>query len=110
MSKTKIIYPYVGHNPDIANGAPLIKGTRITIRTIAGYYQLGMSADEILNTLRHITPSQMHSALAYYFDHQEEIDQDLAEIADEDHWQGQVLSAGIINRDTKSFTSYIGPI
>ncbi|MEK9135546.1 MAG: DUF433 domain-containing protein [Bacteroidota bacterium] len=49
-------------NPHIAGGAPVIKGTRVTVRTIAGYYQMGMSVDEILLTLRHLTPAQVHYA------------------------------------------------
>jgi uncharacterized protein (DUF433 family) len=71
-------YPYIGSDPEIADGKPIIVGTRITVRCVAGYYQMGMSADEILTTLPHLTPSQVHSALAYYFDHQDEVDTDLS--------------------------------
>jgi uncharacterized protein (DUF433 family) len=88
----KLDYPYIMSNPDIAGGRPVIKGTRITVNCIAGYYQLGMSIDEILDSLRHLTPSQVHSALAYYFDHQDEIDLDLEEEADIEHWKNQVQS------------------
>ena len=49
-----------------------------------------MSADEILTTLPHLTPSQVHSALAYYFDHQEEVDTDLAESSDVEFWKSQI--------------------
>ena len=83
-------YPYIGSDPEIAGGKPIVSGTRITIRSIAGYYQMGMSIDEILTTLPHLTPSQVHSALAYYFDHQEEIDLDLKESSDVDFWKSQV--------------------
>ena len=82
-------YPYITSQSDIAGGTPLIEETRITVRTVAGYYQMGMNVDEILNTLQHLTPAQVHSALAYYFDHQEEIDIDLAESSDVAHWKKQ---------------------
>ncbi len=85
-------YPYIGSHPEIAGGQPVIDGTRITVRCIAGYYQMGMSVDEILTTLSHLTPSQVHSALAYYFDHQEEIDANLKEYSDENCWKQRVLS------------------
>lgn len=88
----KKIYPYIVCNPKIADGAPLIDGTRIAVRTIAGYYQMGMNVDEILSSLSHLTPSQVHSALAYYFDHQKEIDSDLAYNSDIDHWKERVQS------------------
>ena len=86
----KLRYPYITSNPEIAHGAPLIEGTRITIRTIAGYYQMGMNVDEILATLPHISPAQVHSALAYYFDHQDEIDTDLRDCSDEEKWRQEV--------------------
>ena len=84
-------YPHIGSDSEIANGKPIIVGTRITVRCIAAYYQMGMSADEILTTLRHLTPSQVHSALAYYFDNQEEVDTDLAESSDVESWKSQIV-------------------
>jgi uncharacterized protein (DUF433 family) len=83
-------YPHIGSDPKIADGKPIIVGTRITVRCIAGYYQMGMSADEILTTLAHLKPSQVHSALAYYFDNQEEVDSDLAESSDVEFWKSQI--------------------
>jgi uncharacterized protein (DUF433 family) len=88
----KLKYPYIVTNPDIAGGAPIIDGTRITVRAIAGYYQMGMNVDEILSTLPHLTPAQVHSALAYYFDHQEEIDKDLRDSSDEEKWSQKVVN------------------
>ena len=89
--KSKAIkYPHITSSPRIANGVPIIKGTRITVRAIAGYYQLGLSPDEIVQSLPHLTQSQLHSALAYYFDHQKEIDRDLKRQADPDYWRKQV--------------------
>lgn len=88
----KTSYPYVTSSHEIAGGAPVIEGTRITVRCVAGYYQMGMSVDEILTSLSHLTSSQVHSALAYYFDHQEEIDRDLEESSDEKYWTQKVLS------------------
>ena len=82
-------YPYIGSDSKIASGKPIIIGTRITVRCIAGYYQMGMSTDEILTTLSHLTPSQVHSALAYYFDHQDEVDSDLAESSDVEFWRSK---------------------
>lgn len=90
MKTNGIKYPHLASNPRILNGAPVIKGTRIAVRTVAGYYQLGLTPDEILQSLPHLTQSQVHAALAYYFDHQKEIDHDLRRSADVDYWRGQV--------------------
>ncbi|RJQ55852.1 MAG: DUF433 domain-containing protein [Desulfobacteraceae bacterium] len=83
-------YLHIGFNPNIAGGRPIVDGTRVTVRSIAGYYQMGMSVDEILTTLPHLTASQVHSALAYYFDHQVEIDADLKESSNMDYWKDKV--------------------
>jgi len=92
VAAKKIGYPYITFEPEIAGGTPLIEGTRITVRTVAGYYQMGMSVDEILNCLRQLSPSQVHSALAYYFDHQHEINADLEESSDEGYWKEKALT------------------
>jgi uncharacterized protein (DUF433 family) len=83
-------YPHISNNPNISNGDPFITGTRITVRTIAGYYQMGMDVDEILSSLSHLKASEVHSALAYYFDHQVEIDEKLRENADEKYWKTKI--------------------
>ncbi len=75
----KVEYPHISSNKDILNGIPIINGTRVSVKTIAGYYQMGMSVDEILNTVAHVSQSQVHSALAYYFDHQIVIDKEILE-------------------------------
>ena len=77
-------------SPLIAGGVPSIKGTRIAVRAIAGYYQLGMSVDEILQSLPHLTQSHVHAALTFYFDHQEEIDRDRSRNSDVNYWRKQV--------------------
>ncbi len=93
-------YPYISWKQDIADGVPIIKGTRVTVRAISGYYQMGMSVDEILNALTHLTHAQIHSALAYYFDHQEEIDNDLSISNDIDYWKNQTKVHQEIGKNT----------
>jgi uncharacterized protein (DUF433 family) len=90
VSTRKTQYPHITADLRIASGAPAIKGTRITVRAIAGYYQLGMSVDEILQSLPHLTQSQVHSALAFYFDHHQEVDRDLKRNSDIDYWRKRV--------------------
>ena len=84
-------YPHISSHPGIADGAPLIEGTSICVRTIAGYYQMGMDVDGILTALPHLSHAQIHSALAYYFDHQDEIDADLFDSSDEEKWKKTVV-------------------
>ena len=91
MSTTSgpLIFPYITSDPNIAQGEPIIEGTRITVRCIAGYYQMGMDVDVILLQLSHLTASQVHSALAFYFDHQAEIDEAIRTNDDVAYWKSQ---------------------
>ena len=47
---------------------------------VTDYLAYGWSPDEICRQYPHLSPAEVHSAMAYYFDHQDEID---AEIRDE---------------------------
>lgn len=87
-------YPYIESNPAIAGGSPVIQGTRITVRCIAKYYQMGMSVDEILNSLTHLTQAAVHAALTYYFDHQAEIDAEIETADNDTYWKNQAIKNG----------------
>jgi uncharacterized protein (DUF433 family) len=65
--------------PGVAGGKPRIAGRRITVENIAIWHErLGMSADEIASE-HGLTLADVYAALAYYFDHREEIDRSIAE-------------------------------
>ena len=51
-----------------------IAGTRISVQDIYVWHELvGKSPDDIVSEYPFLTLSQVHSALAYYYDHAEEI-------------------------------------
>ena len=70
---------YITRVPGVCGGQPIIKGTRTPVKTIIGYYKLGLSVEEILEGLPHLTPAQVYEAFSYYYDHQAEIEQDIEE-------------------------------
>ena len=45
---------------------------------VADHLGNGWSAEEILRQYPHLEPAEVHAALAYYFDHREEVDAELA--------------------------------
>ena len=70
----KALGDHIELTPDIADGKPRIRGRRITVQDIAIWHErLGKSADEIAAEYD-ITLADVYAALAYYFDHREEID------------------------------------
>ena len=72
-------YRYITRVPGICGGRPIIKGTRTPVKAIVGYYKMGLSVEEILEGLPHLTPAQVYEVLSYYHDHQSEIEQDIEE-------------------------------
>jgi uncharacterized protein (DUF433 family) len=51
-----------------------IEGTRVRVQDIYFLAEVeGKSAEEIVSALPHLTLGQVHAALSYYFDHREEI-------------------------------------
>ncbi len=55
----QLTYPYITHDPEVRAGKACIEGTRLAVET---YY------------MRPLTLAQVHSALAYYYDHREEVE------------------------------------
>ena len=64
---------YIVRDKKILRGEPIIKGTRTPVRAIVETWRMGVSPEEILVGLPHITLSQVFDALSYYSDHQDEI-------------------------------------
>lgn len=54
----------------------MLKGTRIAVDEIIGYLRLGETPESLATeVLSGITLAQVHDALSYYYDHEEEINQ-----------------------------------
>jgi len=66
-------------SPDVLGGRPRIRGHRIPVHRIAGWWQLGLSVEEIGEKHPALTPAEVHAALAYFHLHRKEIDCYLAE-------------------------------
>lgn len=73
----KTEHPYIVRKSGVCGGSPIIDGSRITVRLIAQLVKTGTSAEEILASYPHLSLAQIHDAISYYFDHREEIDQDI---------------------------------
>jgi uncharacterized protein (DUF433 family) len=71
----------------VCGGKACIAGTRIRVMDIVIWYEhQGMTPDEIIDHFPTITLSDVHTALAYYYDHIEEIRAEMRreeEVADE---------------------------
>ena len=69
-----VITEYIGVRPGYCGGEPHILGHRIKVRHVAVWHEKhGMTPTEIVVTYPTITLAQVHAALAYYYDHRDEI-------------------------------------
>jgi len=60
-------------------GVPLIGETTMkVVELVTAQMAYGWSPDELLFQFPHLTLGQIHSALAYYWDHRDELDRDMA--------------------------------
>lgn len=67
----------------VVGGKPAIAGTRIKVsHLVLRYFGAGERVSEIVRRYPHITPAQVHTAIAYFYEHPEEI---LGELYDELH-------------------------
>lgn len=53
------------------------------VELIAGVVAYGWTAEDLTRQYPHLSPSQIHSALAYYYDNQAAIDAELERISSE---------------------------
>jgi uncharacterized protein (DUF433 family) len=78
-ARTRTLDEHIELTPDTAGGRPRIRGRRITVQDIAIWHErLGKTADEIASEYD-LTLADVHAALAYYFDHREDIDARMVE-------------------------------
>lgn len=79
LMATEILYGHIEVTPGVTGGKPRITGHRITVQNIVVWHErMGRSADEIA-TDYDLTLADVYAALAYYFDHRDEIDESIRE-------------------------------
>jgi len=72
--KSATEHAYIVRDPAILYGEPVVKGTRTPVRAVVENWRLGLSPEEIVVHLPHLTLARVFDALSYYSDHQNEIE------------------------------------
>ena len=77
---TKVISEHIEITPGICGAKPRIAGHRIKVQDVAIWYEeMNLSPQEIVDRYPTITLSDVHAALAYYYDNKQEIQQQIEE-------------------------------
>ena len=75
-----VIQEHVVQTPGICGGKPRIAGHRIKVQHIVIWHErMGMSPDEIVANHPTLTLADVYAALAYYWDHKDQIDANIRE-------------------------------
>jgi uncharacterized protein (DUF433 family) len=76
-----ILVNHIEVTPGVRGGKPRLAGTRITVADVAIWHlKLGHSPEEIAADYD-LSLSSVYAALAYYYDNQDQIDQQIADDA-----------------------------
>jgi uncharacterized protein (DUF433 family) len=74
----KLDYRNIEQDPSRCGGQPVVAGTRVRVAIILSCYRQGMSVEEIVQQYPSVKPADVHDALAYAYDHLDEIEADVA--------------------------------
>jgi uncharacterized protein (DUF433 family) len=78
MTMPKLDYRNIEIDTGRCGGQPVVAGTRIRVATVLTCYRQGMNVEEILQHYPRLRPADVHDALAYAYDHLDEIESNLA--------------------------------
>lgn len=68
-------YPYI----ELRDGLPYVRGSRVPLESLVWLWRDGQSAEAICEAYPTLRLAEVYGAIAYYLDHQAEMDQQLAE-------------------------------
>jgi uncharacterized protein (DUF433 family) len=74
-----LVYSHITKTPGVCGGQPCIDGTRVRVKNVAGLQKEGFTPEQMLTQYPSLNLAQVHAALAYYYDHREEIEAAMAE-------------------------------
>lgn len=78
-SALNVRHPHIVTRKGYCGGSPVIAGTKFPVRSVVHYVlRQGMTPEELVAEFRHLTLAQIHDALSYYYDHQSEIEREIA--------------------------------
>jgi uncharacterized protein (DUF433 family) len=73
----KVAYPHIVKEPGYCGGKAAIDNTRVRVMNVVFLHKEGKTVEQILDVYPDLSLAQVHAALAYYYDHPEEIEASL---------------------------------
>jgi uncharacterized protein (DUF433 family) len=76
MVATPTLEGLIVKDPQLRGGRPVIAGTGVTVRTVVGYYKLGLTPEETADQMD-LDLALVYAALAYYHLNRDELEADI---------------------------------
>lgn len=78
--QTTLLAPHVDSHPNKCGGKPCVAGTRIRVADVSLAIEVhGMTPDGVRGLYPQLTLADVYGAMAYYWDHRDEIDRQIEE-------------------------------
>lgn len=77
LPPVQIHHPHVVIDESIADGSPMVEGTRVPVRRLFSWHRQGTSVETLLRRYPQLGPARILDALAFAFDNLELITADL---------------------------------
>ena len=93
MNSKSLQTNYIVRDEGVRGGKPRIAGTGFKVQQVViEYVHAARTVEQILKSHPHLSLAQIHAALSYYYDHQNEIESDIQE-----GWEyARKMEAGLI--------------
>ena len=71
-------YRHIERRGDVCGGSPVISGTRFPVRSVVVcILKQGWTPEELVSQFNHLNLSEVYDALAYYYDHTNDIEEEI---------------------------------
>ena len=108
-AETKTEHPYVTRRPGVCGGSPIVEGRRIPVWQIAGALRQGRTAEQLAAEYSgRLSPAAVYDAISYYYDHQQEIDQEIWRNTSDEALHVQLSELGA-RQDERGAIDFSGP-
>ncbi len=76
----KTQHPYITSRSQVHGGEPVVRGTRVSVRSIVQYVlREGMAPETLVKEFPQLSLAAVYDTLSYYYDHRSQIDKLLRE-------------------------------
>lgn len=75
--RVRVMHPHVMIDPEVLGGSPIVAGSRVPVRRLWAWHRGGTSVDTLLRRYPQLGPARVLSALAFAYDNEELIEEDL---------------------------------